>query len=54
MRKQSRRGRRAAPDSRIWDDAVVDGLVRIDRRSGDGAIVVLTALGQRALAAGAG
>ena len=45
----------SCPRLSIWDDAVVDGLVRIDGRSGgDGAIVVLTALGHRALAAGAG
>jgi hypothetical protein len=41
----------SCPRLSIWDDAVVDGLVRIDRRSGEGAIVVLTALGQTALAA---
>ena len=44
----------SCPRLSIWDDAVVDGLVRIERRSGDGATVVLTALGHRALAAGAG
>jgi hypothetical protein len=43
----------SCPRLSIWDDAVVDGLVRIDRRSGEGAIVVLTALGHTALA-GAG
>ena len=41
----------SCPRLSIWDDAVVDGLVRIDRRSGEGAIVVLSALGQTALAA---
>jgi hypothetical protein len=37
------------PRLSIWDDAVIDGLVRIDRRPGQGASVVLTALGRAAL-----
>jgi len=44
----------SCPRLSIWDDAVVDGLVRIDRRSADGGIVVLTALGHTALATGDG
>ena len=38
------------PRLSVWDDAVIDGLVRIDRRSEQGAIVVLTAVGRTALA----
>lgn len=33
----------SCPRLSVWDDAVIEGLVRIDRRSGQGAIVVLTA-----------
>ena len=40
----------SCPRLSVWDDAVIDGLVRIDRRSGQGAIVVLTAVGRTALA----
>ncbi len=42
--------RTSCPRLSVWDDAVIDGLVRIDRRSGQGAIVVLTAVGRTALA----
>lgn len=37
------------PRLSVWEDAVVDGLVRVDRRSGQGAIVVLTTRGRTAL-----
>jgi hypothetical protein len=40
----------SCPRLSIWDDAVIDGLVRIDRRSARGTIVVLTELGRVALA----
>jgi hypothetical protein len=40
----------SCPRLSVWDDAVIDGLVRVDRRSGQGATVVLTALGSTALA----
>jgi hypothetical protein len=39
----------SCPRLSIWDDAVIDGFVRIERRSGRGAIVALTALGQTTL-----
>lgn len=42
------------PRLSVWDDAVIDGLVRIERRSEEGAIVVLTARGRSALANRAG
>jgi hypothetical protein len=38
------------PRTAVWDDAVTDGLVRIDRRTDPGtAAVVLTVRGQAAL-----
>jgi hypothetical protein len=37
------------PRTAVWDDAVTDGLVRIDRRSNAGAAVVLTSRGLAAL-----
>jgi hypothetical protein len=37
------------PRTAVWDDAVTDGLVRIDRRSDAGTAVILTARGQAAL-----
>lgn len=40
----------SCPQLAVWDDAVSDGLVRIDQRPGQGAIVVLTALGRTTLA----
>jgi hypothetical protein len=40
----------SCPRLSVWDDAVIDGLVRIERRSEEGAIVVLTARGRTALA----
>lgn len=40
----------SCPRLSVWDDAVIDGLVRVNRRSGEGTIVVLTALGRTALA----
>jgi ketosteroid isomerase-like protein len=33
----------SCPRLSVWDDAVIEGLVRIDRRAENGAIVVLTA-----------
>jgi len=39
----------SCPRLSVWDDAVIDGLVRIDRRPGKGAVVVLTAVGRTAL-----
>ena len=39
----------SCPRLSVWDDAVIDGLVRIDR-SGQGSIVVLTAFGRATLA----
>ena len=39
----------SCPRLSVWDDAVIDGLVQIDR-SQHGATVVLTALGRTALA----
>jgi hypothetical protein len=44
----------SCPRLSIWDDAVIDGLVRVDRRSGRGTIVVLTDLGRTAVANRAG
>ena len=41
----------SCPRLSVWDDAVTDGLVRIDRRSGRITVVVVTALGRAALAA---
>jgi hypothetical protein len=38
------------PQLSVWDDAVIDGLVRVERRSRKGAIVVLTTRGHEALA----
>ena len=40
----------SCPRLSVWDDAVIEGLVRIDRRAENGAIVVLTAPGRTALA----
>jgi hypothetical protein len=40
----------SCPRLSIWDDAIIDGLVRIERRSARGATVVLTDLGREALA----
>ena len=36
----------SCPRLSIWDDAVTDGLVRIDRRTGQAATVVLTSTGR--------
>jgi len=40
----------SCPQLSVWDDAVIDGLVRVDRRSRQGATVVLTTRGREALA----
>jgi hypothetical protein len=39
----------SCPRLSVWDDAVTDGLVRIDRRAENRAIVVLSAPGRAAL-----
>jgi hypothetical protein len=39
----------SCPRLSIWDDAVIDGLVRIVREPGNGARVMLTPLGRGAL-----
>jgi hypothetical protein len=40
----------SCPRLSVWDDAIIDGLVRVHRDGGDGRTVTLTELGRAALA----